>query len=149
MFEAETTVGYNVVHPGQFVMNIMLAWNGSYAVSDYEGVISPAYSVFNFEIECKKKYFHYLLRMQSYSGAFKTMSKGIIDSRLRLYPTYFFQFPCIVPPLNEQRAIVEYIENKVKGIDDMVANLQAEIDYLKEYKQRLIADCVTGQVKVE
>lgn len=87
--------------------------------------------------------------MQSYSGAFKTMSKGIIDSRLRLYPTYFFQFPCIVPPLNEQRAIVEYIENKVKGIDDMVANLQAEIDYLKEYKQRLIADCVTGQVKVE
>ena len=33
MFEAESTVGYNIVHKGQFVMNIMLAWNGSYAVS--------------------------------------------------------------------------------------------------------------------
>ena len=60
MFEAESTVGYNIVHPGQFVMNIMLAWNGSYAVSDYEGVISPAYCVFNFNVDCEKKYFHYL-----------------------------------------------------------------------------------------
>ena len=48
MFEAESTVGYNIVHVGQFVMNIMLAWNGSYGVSDFEGIISPAYVVFNF-----------------------------------------------------------------------------------------------------
>lgn len=40
MFEAESTIGYKIVHPGQFVMNIMLAWNGSYAVSDLEGIIT-------------------------------------------------------------------------------------------------------------
>ena len=149
MFEAESTIGYNIVHPGQFVMNIMLAWNGSYALSEYEGIISPAYSVFNFNFDCEKKYFHYLIRLHSYAGAFKTQSRGIIESRLRLYPNYFYQFPCIVPPIEEQRAIVEFIEQKNKAIDDMIANLRAEIDFLTEYKQRLIADAVTGQIKID
>ena len=148
MFEAESTIGYNVVHSGQFVMNIMLAWNGSYAVSDYEGIISPSYCVFNFNEDCEKKYFHYLLRLPAYAGAFKTMSKGIIESRLRLYPIYFLAFKTIIPPLNEQQAIVAYIEEKCEKIDKLVSELQSEIDYLKEYKQRLIADCVTGQVNV-
>ena len=148
MFEAESTIGYNVVHSGQFVMNIMLAWNGSYAVSDYEGIISPSYCVFNFNEDCEKKYFHYLLRLPAYAGAFKTMSKGIIESRLRLYPIYFLAFKTIIPPLNEQQAIVAYIEEKCEKIDKLASELQSEIDYLKEYKQRLIADCVTGQVNV-
>ena len=149
MFEAESTIGYNVVHPGQFVMNIMLAWNGSYAVSDYEGIISPSYCVFNFNEDCEKKYFHYLLRLPAYAGAFKTMSKGIIESRLRLYPIYFLAFKTIIPPQDEQQAIVAYIEEKCEKIDKLASELQSEIDYLKEYKQRLIADCVTGQVNVQ
>ena len=148
MFEAESTIGYNIVHSGQFVMNIMLAWNGSYAVSDYEGIISPSYCVFNFNEDCESKYFHYLLRLTSYAGAFKTMSKGIIESRLRLYPLYFFTFKTIIPPLVEQQAIVAYIDEKCQKIDTLITELQAEINYLKEYKQRLIADVVTGQVKV-
>ena len=149
MFEAESTIGYNVVHPGQFVMNIMLAWNGSYAVSDYEGIISPSYCIFNFNEDCEKKYFHYLLRLPAYAGAFKTMSKGIIESRLRLYPIYFLAFKTIIPPKDEQQAIVAYIEEKCQKIDSLTTELQSEIDYLKEYKQRLIADCVTGQVNVQ
>jgi len=149
MFEAESTIGYNVVHPGQFVMNIMLAWNGSYAVSDYEGIISPSYCVFNFNEDCEKKYFHYLLRLPAYAGAFKTMSKGIIESRLRLYPIYFLAFKTIIPPQNEQQTIVAYIEEKCQKIDKLTSELQSEIDYLKEYKQRLIADCVTGQINVQ
>lgn len=54
-----------------------------------------------------------------------------------------------IPPIEEQRAIVEYIEQKNKTIDDMIANLRAEIDFLTEYKQRLIADAVTGQIKID
>ena len=53
------------------------------------------------------------------------------------------------PPLNEQRVIVAYIEEKCQKIDTLMTELQAEIDYMKEYKQRLIADCVTGQVNVQ
>ena len=143
MFEAESTIGYNIVHSGQFVMNIMLAWNGSYAVSDYEGIISPSYCIFNFNEDCEKKYFHYLLRLPAYAGAFKTMSKGIIESRLRLYPIYFLAFKTIIPPKDEQQAIVAYIEEKCKKIDAYVADKEKEIELLQELKQKTIADAVT------
>ena len=148
MFEAETTEGYKIVHKNQFVMNIMLAWNGSYAVSELEGVISPAYCVFNFIIDCVPKYFHYLLRLKAYAGAFKTLSKGIIDSRLRLYPSKFYTFPVIIPPLSEQKEIVAYIEKKVSSIDSQIASIENQIANLNEYKQSLISDVVTGKVKV-
>lgn len=148
MFEAESTIGYKKVHPGQFVMNIMLAWNGSYAVSDLEGIISPAYCVFDFITECNKMYYHYLLRLGIYSGAFKTASRGIIDSRLRLYPNRFYPFPIICPPLSEQQIIVSYITERTAKIDSLIEKLNKEIECIKEYKQRLISDVVTGQIKV-
>lgn len=148
MFEAESTVGYKMVHSGQFVMNIMLAWNGSYAVSNLDGIISPAYCVFDFITECDKMYFHYLWRLGIYQGVFKTASRGIIDSRLRLYPNKFLPFPTICPPLSEQQAIVSYINERVAKIDTLAAKLQKEIESIKEYKQRLISDVVTGQIKV-
>ena len=53
-----------------------------------------------------------------------------------------------VPPPSEQQAIVDYIEAKLSKIDSCMADLQAEIDYLKEFKQRLISDVVTGQICV-
>lgn len=148
MFEAESTIGYKKVHSGQFVMNIMLAWNGSYAVSGLEGIISPAYCVFDFISNDNKMYYNYLWRLGVYQGAFKTESRGIIDSRLRLYPNKFLPFPTICPPLEEQNAIVNYINEKVVKIDTLTSKLQQEIDSIKEYKQRLISDVVTGQVKV-
>ncbi|MBR6275853.1 MAG: restriction endonuclease subunit S [Prevotella sp.] len=143
MFEAESTIGYNVVHVGQFVMNIMLAWNGSYAVSDYEGIISPSYCIFNFNEKCAQKYFHYLLRLPSYAGAFKTMSKGIIESRLRLYPIYFLAFKTIIPPLADQEKIVRYLDSKTSKIDAYVADKEKEIQLLQELKQKTIAEAVT------
>ena len=148
MFEAENTIGYNVVHKGQFVMNIMLAWNGSYSVSKYDGVISPAYCVFDFIADCNKDYYDFLLRLKSYSGAFKTLSKGLIDSRLRLYPNYFKTFPILIPPLNEQNEIVTYLDSKLASINQLCQAERSQIEKLKEYKQRLISDVVTGKVKV-
>lgn len=148
MFEAESTIGYKKVHPGQFVMNIMLAWNGSYAVSDIEGIISPAYCIFSFICECEKKYFDYLLRTKMYAGAFKTQSRGIIESRLRLYPNRFYPFYVPIPPLSEQQSIVAFIKEKTEAIDSAIEKLENQIELMKQYKQRLISDVVTGQIKV-
>ena len=143
MFEAETTIGYNIVQKGQFVMNIMLAWNGSYSVSNYNGVISPAYCVFDFIRNCDKKYFDYLLRLKAYSGAFKTLSKGLIDSRLRLYPEYFRTFPIVFPPVEEQNKIVAYLDEKISKIDKYISTAEKKIAALDELKQVTIADAVT------
>lgn len=141
--EAESNEGYNIVHQGQLVMNIMLAWNGSYALSDYEGLISPAYCVFNFKIECVKRYFHYLLRTSGYPSAFKTMSRGIIDSRLRLYPEQFYTFPTILPPLPTQQRIADFLDRKCAEIDELAALQETMIAELKRYKQSVITEAVT------
>ena len=61
---SEDTSKYKYVRPGDFVINKMKAWQGSVAVSDYEGIVSPAYYVYNFTDEVfYKRYFHYLLRV--------------------------------------------------------------------------------------
>ena len=53
-----------------------------------------------------------------------------------------------VPPLSEQRSIVSYITERASKIDLLIEKLNKEIESIKEYKQRLISDVVTGQVKV-
>lgn len=140
---AESLVGYNVVHKGQFVMNIMLAWNGSYGVSDYDGVISPAYAIFNFKDNVCKAYYHYLWRTKAYQDAFKTRSKGIVDSRLRLYPQYFLPFYTSIPPKEEQEAIVAYLDKVTVDIDKAIAAKERIIASLEERRKIIITHAVT------
>lgn len=149
MFEAESTEGYKKVHPGQFVMNIMLAWNGSYAVSGEEGVISPAYCVFNFIRDCDRKYVDFLLRNTDYPGAFKTASRGIIESRLRLYPNKFYPFKVVLPPLSEQQHIVSFLDKKTSQIDEYIATKEKEIEALKEWKKALTAKLITQGLQAD
>jgi type I restriction enzyme S subunit len=140
---AESYDDYKVVEKGDFVMNIMLAWNGSYAVSDYEGIVSPAYCVYQFRKDCCHKYLHYLLRTDGYQTAFKTMSRGIIDSRLRLYPEQFYTFNTIFPPVSEQQRIADYLDEKCGEIDSLIALQEQMIEKLKAYKQSVITEAVT------
>ncbi len=134
---------YKEVYQGDFVMNIMLAWNGSYAVSDYDGMVSPAYCVFKFRRDCCKRYFHYLLRTDGYPAAFRTMSRGVIDSRLRLYPEQFYTFPVVIPPIVEQRRIADYLDKKCGEIDGLISLQEQMIQTLTDYKQSVITEAVT------
>lgn len=141
---AESYEGYKIVREGDFVMNIMLAWNGSYAVSNYDGMISPAYCVFKFRNDkYYKRYYHYLLRTEGYPSAFKTLSRGIMESRLRLYPEQFYTFPTIVPPLSEQKAIADYLDKHCAEVDEMVSLQEKIIEELRAYRQAIITETVT------
>ena len=146
---AESYDDYKVVEKGDFVMNIMLAWNGSYAVSDYEGIVSPAYCVYQFRKECCHKFLHYLLRTDGYQTAFKTMSRGIIDSRLRLYPEQFYTFNTIFPPVSDQQRIADYLDEKCVEIDSLIALQEQMIEKLKDYKKSVIYEVVTGKTIIE
>ena len=84
-----------------------------------------------------------------YREAFNRKASGIGDGFSRLYTDDLFAMYSVFPPLDEQYAIVDYISEKTAKVESLITNLLAEIEYLKEYKQRLIADCVTGQVNVQ
>ena len=125
----------------------MKSWQGSYGVSDYEGIVSPAYYI------CKlsgvdRKFFSVAIRSRPYVSFFARFSKGIRVDQWDLSPVGLKEIPFLLPPLAEQREIVAYIEARAAKIDAAVAGLEREVAAMKEYKQRLIADVVTGQRKV-
>ena len=140
--------GYKYVSVGQFVINKMKAWQGSYAVSKYNGIVSPAYYVCELNFP-HKEFFNIAIRSKFYVPFFIQYSKGIRVGQWDLSPIGLKSIPFFEPPHEEQQAIVAYIEDKCNKINSLIGELEAEIEYLKEYKQKLIADCVTGQINVQ
>ena len=114
---------------------------------DTEGMLTGAYTALkvNTEIALPEYIYNYYLCVDNIK-ALKPYYSGL---RKTVRADKFLQIYIPLPPLDEQRAIVSYIEEKCQKIDSLTTELQSEIDYLKEYKQRLIADCVTGQVNVQ
>lgn len=143
----EDLSGYKFINEGDFVINKMKSWQGSYGVSKYDGIVSPAYYT------CKlnginKIFFSIAIRSKFYVSFFGRYSKGIRVDQWDLSPIALRSIPFILPPLSEQQSIVTYITERTAKIDKMIANIQKEVEHLKEYKQRLISDVVTGQIKV-
>lgn len=139
--------GYKVVHKGQFAMNKMKAWQGSYGISAYTGIVSPAYFVFDIDF-ANLAYFHYAIRSKVYVNFFAQASDGIRVGQWDLQLAKMKEIPFIMPPEDEQKAIVEHIEKLLPKYDATSQKLIAELEVLEEYKQKLIADVVTGRMAV-
>lgn len=147
-FVPDDLSGYKLVEEGQFVINKMKSWQGSYGVSYYTGIVSPAYYVCNLRFE-NKRFFNIAIRSKSYVPFFTQYSKGIRVDQWDLSPIALKNIPFIVPPLDEQQQIVEYTQQKTAQIDKYISDVKRQIDSLKEYRQRLICDTVTGRINVQ
>ncbi len=146
---AETLDGYKICQKGDIVQNIMLAWKRATGMSNYEGLISPAYCIYRPYKDIDSKYYHYLFRTNVYADLFKQFSTGIIDSRLRLYPTKFLSLKYVYPPKSTQQRIASYLDKKCSKIEETIQNQQQVIEKLKAYKQSLITEAVTGKIKIQ
>ncbi|QOJ27797.1 MAG: restriction endonuclease subunit S [Ignavibacteriales bacterium] len=135
---AESLEGYKLVEPGDLVVNIMLAWNGSMGISPYKGITSPAYCVYRIREGNNPEYFGYLFTTALFKAEFRRNSTGIIDSRLRLYSDKFFSIFTVVPPKEEQDKIVEFIKAKEEKINLFIEKKKRLIELLKEQRQRVI-----------
>lgn len=139
---ADSLEGYKICKKNDLVINIMLAWKRGLGFSDYDGIVSPAYAVYRGK-NIIPHYYHYLLRTDRYIAEFKRNSKGIIDSRLRLYSDRFFNIKTIVPPLAEQQAIADYLDKKTAEIDEQINALEKKSDAYQRLKRSLISEVVT------
>lgn len=140
---AESLDGYKICHKNNLVMNIMLAWKRALGISEYEGIVSPAYCVYQAKQNICGKYFHYLFRTDIYANLFKQFSTGIIDSRLRLYPDKFLSLKCQYPPFVEQQRIADYLDRQCTAIDASIEKEKESISRLEEYRQSVITEAVT------
>ena len=147
--DAETYAKYTILKPKDIVINGL---NLNYdfvsqrvAISDDNGIITSAYISMHPRNNVEAQYFCYLFKTMDAMKLFHGMGTGI---RLTLSFAELKKQYIPIPPLSEQQAIVAYIDEKLQKIDQYMTDLQREIDYLKEFKQRLISDAVTGQLCV-
>ena len=140
---ADSLVGYKRVEPEDLVINIMLAWNGSMGVSRYSGIASPAYCVYRFRRGLCPWYFHNLLRSPAYKARIKASSRGVVESRLRLYSDDLGRIEAIVPPPDEQAAIVRFLDWANGRLERAIRAKWKVIALLNEQKQAIIQRAVT------
>lgn len=133
---------YKFVQKGQFVINKMKSWQGSYGVSAYDGIVSPAYFVYDLKYS-NKKYFNRAIRSKVFSPFFSKYSKGIRVDQWDLMPEALKIIPFLEPPVEEQDAIVRYLDAATSKIDKAIAMQQKMIDLLNERKQIIIQNAVT------
>ncbi len=146
---SEDTSDYRFVQIDDFVINKMKAWQGAVAVSKFEGVVSPAYYVY----EIKKKgvnvnYFHYLMRNNSYAIEFKRLSGGVRVGQWDLPAFSFENTFMLIPPLDEQQSISDYLEKKCNEIEVVIESKKQQLQTLEDYKKSLIYEYVTGKKEV-
>ena len=146
---SEDTTNYRFVRIGDFVVNKMKAWQGSVAVSDYEGIVSPAYFVYRFTDDIfDRKYFHYLLRNKTYTTEFMRLSGGIRVGQWDLPASALDNILVLIPPMDEQKAIADYLDAKCAEIDGIISQKREQISTIEEYKKSLIFEYVTGKKEV-
>jgi type I restriction enzyme S subunit len=147
--ESESYEGAKLVQQGDLVLNRLKAHLAVFSVAPMVGVISPDYSVFRLiHSEANPHYFERLFKTPEYLGEFNRKVKGIVAGFYRLYSADFMSIPLIVPPHDEQRDIHEHIDGLNKAFTPLFETVEQEITTLNEFKQTLIANAVTGKIKI-
>lgn len=147
--KVRTVEDYKKVYPNDIVVNIILAWMGAIGMSEYKGVISPAYDIYKpINSDTVSKYYHYLFRTSRFSGECYKKGRGIMDMRWRTYSDEFKSIMVTSPDIEEKNNIVDCLDEKVNNIDSLIEKTKKQISRLKEAKQSLISEAVTGKIEI-
>lgn len=146
--ESLKEIGYQGIRKGDLVIHQMDAFAGSIGVSDSDGKGTPVYICLQPKGDCSNNYYMYLLREMARTGFIKSLYRGIRERSSDFRYETFAKLFLPVPPLSEQRAIVSYIEAQTANINKLINAYQQQVERVKEYKQRLISDAVTGKINV-
>lgn len=142
-FIPDDLTGYKLLRQGQFGMNKMKAWQGSYGVSKFTGIVSPAYFVFEFTKPINPDYFNWAIRSQLYVSYFGSASDGVRIGQWDLSKSRMKGIPFLLPSEQEQRLIANFLDQKTAQIDAAIAIKEQQIELLKERKQIIIQQAVT------
>ena len=145
MFMAESNVGHKVCRPGDLVINTLWAWMAALGVTRHTGLVSPAYGVYR-PIDggdMLPAYADHLLRTPMYAAEYQRRSTGVNSSRLRLYPEQFLRVPVLVPPLDEQALIVQFLDWANGRLERAIRAKRKTIALLAEQMQSITQQAVS------
>jgi type I restriction enzyme S subunit len=133
---------------GDIAYNMMRMWQGAVGIAPADGLISPAYVVARPLPVTESRYFVRLFKTATYMAEVDKFSRGIVKDRNRLYWEDFKRMLSCYPPPREQVEIADALDERCGQIDASTQRIRQEIDLLREYRIRLIADVVTGKLDV-
>ena len=139
---------YQRVDPGDFVLNNQQAWRGSVGVSFHSGIVSPAYIVLSLNNTLDSHYANYLFRSRCMVDQYLVISRGVGSIQRNLYWSALKRVVVPIPSKKEQMEIVEYLDGLNNKFDATIKKLTEEVAVLEEYKNKIIADIVTGKIDV-
>lgn len=138
---------YQLVCENNLVMNKMKAWQGSIAISEFRGIVSPAYFVYEPSKQANSliypKYVHYLLRHPIYITQYMSRSKGIRVNQWDLDPDEFQSIELLLPHKDEQKKVINFLDHETAKIDTLITKQEKLIELLKEKRQAVISHAVT------
>ena len=144
-------MNYKLVAAGQLVVNRLQANNGLIFCSALDGVVSPDYSVFDGKLPIQMRYLSDLLRTSQFRTHFRRESTGLGTGTagfLRLYDDDLLATPVGLPPFAEQTCVVDHVDRLTAEIGTARENIVRQIQSLRDYRTRLIANVVTGKLDV-
>lgn len=140
---SEDLAAYQMVRPGDLVLNKMKTWQGSLGISAYEGIVSPAYFVGEPLSTDNRRFLHHLLRSQPMIAEYGKRSKGIRPSQWDLPWEEFLDIEIHLPPLGVQEAGADFLDRETTRIDALIAAKGRMIDALDERQRSLIESLST------
>lgn len=146
MFLAKSNVGHKICRPDDVVINTLWAWMAALGVTKYTGIVSPAYGVYRPLAGCPvlPRYADHLLRTPAYAAEYQRRSTGVNSSRLRLYPEQFLRVEVVVPPHDEQAAIVRFLDHASQGFDRFMRAKKKQVALLGELRQSVTEDTLSS-----
>lgn len=150
-YVAETVLNYNIVDCGMIVLN-GLNLNFDFvtkriALVTEKGIITSAYMSF-YPLDKNRvlsEYANYLLKSYEHCTAFHNMGGGV--RKILNFDEFKRQY-FILPPIDEQQEIADYLDNKCAEIEQIIADKKSQIETLDGYKKSLIYEYVTGKKEV-
>lgn len=138
---------YQLVNPGDFVINNQQAWRGSVGISRYKGIVSPAYYIWRPRKDNNPYYMNYLFRDHYIIDQFVLASKGVGSIQRQVYVPYMKRIILSIPPREEQNQIVRYLDWQVSKINKLIHGYQRQIKLLEERRQTVTDRAVTKGVR--
>jgi len=139
---------YKFIRKSDLAHNTMRMWQGAVGVSPNDGLVSPAYVVLGPRQNTCPEFYDFVFHLQEYKQQVNRESTGIVSDRNRLYWDRFKQMPNLALPIEEQKAIVAFINTTTRVQTASVSSLDREIELLHEYHRSFVSEVVTGKLDV-
>jgi type I restriction enzyme S subunit len=133
---------YKVLEPMDIAYNPYLLWCG--AIGQWQGteagVVSPVYECFRVKSNCEPRYLGYIFETGILTNYFDALAIGSIVRRRRTIPSDFIAAPIQLPPLPEQKRIVDLISS----VDSYIEALQQQLESAKRSRNAVLHELLTA-----